>query len=124
MSERTRRAFSTVAWIEESRCVGCARCLEVCPVDAIVGARNRMHTVIAAECIGCRLCLEPCPVDCIVMKPTPAGLKPETAQERSHRGRLAKARHRARRERLEKRAEKKRDRLQVRKKALLQRRGS
>ncbi len=61
-----------VAWIDEARCIGCARCLPVCPVDAIVGAPRQMHTVIAAQCTGCELCLPPCPVDCIELRPAPA----------------------------------------------------
>ncbi|MBS0373353.1 MAG: RnfABCDGE type electron transport complex subunit B [Proteobacteria bacterium] len=59
-----------VAVIDEAACIGCAKCLPACPVDAILGARRQMHTVIAAECNGCELCLAPCPVDCIVMQPT------------------------------------------------------
>lgn len=57
-----------VALIDESRCIGCAKCLAVCPTDAIVGAERYMHTVVAQECIGCELCLPPCPVDCIEMR--------------------------------------------------------
>lgn len=60
-----------VAWIDESRCIGCARCLPPCPVDAIVGAAKFMHTVLAERCTGCELCLAPCPVDCIEMRPGP-----------------------------------------------------
>ncbi len=60
-------AAPRVAVIDEERCIGCAKCLPACPVDAIVGARRHMHTVIAAECSGCDLCLPPCPVDCIEM---------------------------------------------------------
>jgi electron transport complex protein RnfB len=58
-----------VAFIDESRCIGCARCLPPCPVDAIVGAAKFMHTVLAERCTGCELCLAPCPVDCIEMRP-------------------------------------------------------
>jgi electron transport complex protein RnfB len=58
-----------VAWIDEARCIGCARCLAPCPVDAIVGAQKYLHTVIADHCTGCELCLPPCPVDCIEMRP-------------------------------------------------------
>lgn len=65
-------AAVVVAWIDEDRCIGCARCLPVCPVDAIVGAPRHMHTVLAAACTGCELCLAPCPVDCIALKPVPA----------------------------------------------------
>lgn len=60
---------SVVAWIDEERCIGCARCLPACPVDAIVGAPRYTHTVIAAQCTGCELCLPPCPVDCIELRP-------------------------------------------------------
>lgn len=59
----------TVAWIDEQICIGCTKCIQACPVDAILGANKLMHTVIAAECTGCDLCVEPCPVDCIYMLP-------------------------------------------------------
>jgi electron transport complex protein RnfB len=58
-----------VAWIDESKCIGCTKCIQACPVDAIVGASRFMHTVIAAECTGCELCIPPCPVDCIELRP-------------------------------------------------------
>jgi H+/Na+-translocating ferredoxin:NAD+ oxidoreductase subunit B len=57
-----------VAWIDESRCIGCAKCLAPCPVDAIVGAQRFMHTVLVDRCTGCELCIAPCPVDCIEMR--------------------------------------------------------
>jgi electron transport complex protein RnfB len=62
-------APQSVAWIDESRCIGCARCLAPCPVDAIVGTQKYMHTVLIDRCTGCELCLPPCPVDCIEMRP-------------------------------------------------------
>jgi len=55
------------ALIDESTCIGCNRCAEACPVDAIAGLPRRMHTIIASHCTGCELCLPPCPVDCISM---------------------------------------------------------
>ncbi len=58
-----------VAQIDEEVCIGCARCLPPCPVDAILGAHQRMHTVLLALCTGCELCVAPCPVDCITMVP-------------------------------------------------------
>ena len=54
-----------VAYIREDECIGCTKCIQACPVDAILGAAKQMHTVIASECTGCDLCVEPCPVDCI-----------------------------------------------------------
>ena len=61
-----------VAWIDEPACIGCTKCIQACPVDAIVGASKFVHTVIAAHCTGCELCLPPCPVDCIHMRPMAA----------------------------------------------------
>ena len=57
-----------VAVIDESLCIGCMHCRNACPVDAIVGAHQLMHTVIRKECTGCELCVAPCPVDCISMR--------------------------------------------------------
>jgi electron transport complex protein RnfB len=56
-----------VAFIREDECIGCTKCIQACPIDAILGAAKQMHTVIASECTGCDLCVEPCPVDCIDM---------------------------------------------------------
>ncbi|MBU2917062.1 electron transport complex subunit RsxB [Psychrosphaera sp. F3M07] len=58
-----------VAFIREDECIGCTKCIQACPVDAIMGASKVMHTVIIDECTGCDLCVEPCPVDCIDMVP-------------------------------------------------------
>jgi electron transport complex protein RnfB len=55
------------AVIDEAACIGCALCLQACPVDAIVGAAKHMHTVVASLCTGCELCLPACPVDCIAL---------------------------------------------------------
>lgn len=57
-----------IAVINEQHCVGCTKCIQACPVDAIVGAAKYMHSVINHECISCGLCVEPCPVDCIEMQ--------------------------------------------------------
>jgi electron transport complex protein RnfB len=81
---------AAVAAVDEARCIGCARCIEACPVDAIVGAQGFMHTVVEDWCIGCELCLAPCPVDCIDLVPPQgawtAGLK-QAAGERARRRR-------------------------------------
>lgn len=57
------------AFIREEECIGCAKCLSVCPVDAIVGAHKWIHTVIEADCIGCEKCIPICPTDCIDLYP-------------------------------------------------------
>ncbi len=56
-----------VAYIREPECIGCTKCIQVCPVDAIIGAAGFMHTILADDCSGCDLCVAACPVDCIDM---------------------------------------------------------
>jgi electron transport complex protein RnfB len=85
-----------VAVVDEERCIGCARCIDACPVDAIVGAQGYMHSVVESWCIGCKLCLPPCPVDCIEMVPrredwTSALRRAAGARGKRRRERLAKA---------------------------------
>ena len=77
-----------VALIDESRCIGCTLCIEACPVDAIVGAAQLMHTVVEPWCIGCALCLPPCPVDCIAMVPARGGWTAVLKRAAGERGRI------------------------------------
>ena len=71
-----------VALIDESRCIGCVKCIHACPVDAIVGASRQMHTVIIDWCTGCELCIPPCPVDCISLVPVAKLPDPALSRER------------------------------------------
>ena len=80
---------SSAARIDEARCIGCARCIDACPVDAIVGASGLLHTVVEPWCIGCALCPPACPVDCIDMV-APRGVWSETLK----RAAAARARRR------------------------------
>lgn len=82
-----------VAWIVEEDCIGCAKCLAACPVDAIVGAPKLLHTIIASECTGCELCIEPCPVDCIRMQALPGDSASLANLLRPLRAELAKSRY-------------------------------
>jgi electron transport complex protein RnfB len=74
-AEHGEEAIKTVAFIREDECIGCTKCIQACPVDAILGAAKQMHTVIKSECTGCDLCVEPCPVDCIDMLELPTTLQ-------------------------------------------------
>ena len=65
--EHGEESVTQVAYIREDECIGCTKCIQACPVDAILGAAKHMHTGIVSECTGCDLCVEPCPVDCIDM---------------------------------------------------------
>jgi electron transport complex protein RnfB len=98
-----------VAWIDESRCIGCGRCLPPCPVDAIVGASKFMHTVLEDLCTGCELCIAPCPVDCIELRPAASvAVVPPTAD-------LNRARYEAHTQRLAQRALERRRTLDAKK---------
>lgn len=87
------------AIVRENECIGCTKCLPVCPVDAILGSAKQMHTVIAAECTGCELCIPACPVDCIQMVASDTNLQAnshhyrkryQTKQKREQTAKLAK----------------------------------
>lgn len=65
--KRTRTP--AIVTIREDECIGCTKCIQACPVDAIIGTAKHMHTILADECTGCGLCIEPCPVDCIDILP-------------------------------------------------------
>ena len=87
-----------VAVIDEDRCIGCVKCLPPCPVDAIIGSRKQMHTVVAVLCTGCELCIAPCPVDCITMAP-------RSSESREPTPDMNRARYHAHKERQMRRAD-------------------
>ena len=83
-----------VALIDEAACIGCTLCIAACPVDAIIGAPKRMHTILASLCTGCELCVPPCPVDCITLRPagrvwTPADVVEARGRFAAHERRIA-----------------------------------
>lgn len=85
-----------IAVIREEECVGCAKCIAACPVDAIIGASTFLHSVLTDECIGCQLCVAPCPMDCIDMVDVPE----KHSKTKFERAELAKQRHLAKQQRL------------------------
>ena len=101
-----------VAFIREAECIGCTKCIQACPVDAILGAAKLMHTVIADICTGCDLCVAPCPVDCIDM--IPAAHQQPTPQEIADKANWSRERFNRRNQRLQKLADEKSARKQAR----------
>ena len=91
-----------LAVIREEECIGCAKCIQACPVDAILGSARKMHTVIADECIGCKLCIPPCPVDCIdLVFPTEKSAESDSPEMRKQKAAYIKKRFSARQNRLQ-----------------------
>lgn len=80
------------AIIREAECIGCTKCIAVCPVDAILGSGKLMHTVIEQECTGCGLCVPVCPVDCIDL---------QTLTDAKYDKAVARQRFQARKQRLQ-----------------------
>ena len=101
--------------IIEDICIGCTKCILVCPVDAIVGVQKRMHTVIASECTGCELCIPACPVDCIELVPDPQQRPAMRAADSD----LARSRFYARAERIERRKQEQAARIEAKRLALV-----
>ena len=94
-----------VAFIREAECIGCTKCIQACPVDAILGAAKLMHTVVTDICTGCDLCVAPCPVDCIDMVSAP--YQNQTPAETLQKANLSRERFNRRNTRLQKLADKK-----------------
>lgn len=101
------------AVIREADCIGCTKCIQVCPTDAILGAAKLMHTVIESECSGCELCLAPCPVDCIDLVAVPAPVDRPAERRRAQYYRRRFDARQARLQRDRERLEAERQRRQV-----------
>lgn len=82
-----REKSPSVAWIDENLCIGCVKCIQACPVDAIIGTGKMMHTVLTAACTGCALCVPVCPMDCIDIHEMPKITDPEILQSRADQAR-------------------------------------
>jgi electron transport complex protein RnfB len=111
---RGREEPPRVAVVVEADCIGCAKCIDVCPTDAIAGARKWLHAVIEADCSGCELCIPACPVDCIVLVAAP-GLPaaPLDAPAIERRARHYRRLYDARRQRLARDQQRRRDALRA-----------
>ena len=88
-----------VAVIREYDCIGCTKCIQACPVDAILGGAKQLHTVLTEECTGCELCIAPCPVDCIDLVPV-ASITDIKSQADHYRQRYSARQERLKKERM------------------------
>ncbi len=52
--------------IDESTCVGCAACIESCPVSALEMVDSKAK-VNEDTCVDCGACISTCPVEAITM---------------------------------------------------------
>ena len=50
--------------IDES-CIGCTKCAQNCPVDAIESLPHQLHSIDQEKCIKCDVCRMVCPIDSV-----------------------------------------------------------
>ena len=66
-------AFYHALQIDEPRCIGCSRCMKICPTEAV-----RIHggkaEIQEHRCIDCGRCYEVCPVDAVAIKDDDFGM--------------------------------------------------
>lgn len=80
--------MTQLAHINAHACIGCSKCLEVCPTDAILGTQKFLHSVIDEDCIGCERCIPVCPVDCIELAPMPTQYDTESLADSAKAARV------------------------------------
>ena len=66
MNKPKRRAV-----VEQSLCVACGACMEICPRGAITVWKGSYSVVDDALCIGCGLCAKECPASVIRVEARP-----------------------------------------------------
>jgi Na+-translocating ferredoxin:NAD+ oxidoreductase subunit B len=57
------------AIVNEALCIGCTKCFQACPTDAIVGAAKQIHGVIQEYCTACGACADACPTQAMRVAP-------------------------------------------------------
>jgi ferredoxin len=51
----------------EETCIGCTKCAQNCPVDAIAFRPYEIHIIDQEKCIKCDGCRQVCPEDCVTV---------------------------------------------------------
>tara|TARA_R110002167_G_scaffold140180_4_gene327879 strand:- start:2303 stop:2887 length:585 start_codon:yes stop_codon:yes gene_type:complete len=63
----TTPTLPSFAQVAPELCIGCTKCIQECPTDAIVGAPKQLHVVLNEACNGCGACVDVCPTEGILL---------------------------------------------------------
>ena len=65
---RTGKCKALIDYFITDDCIGCTKCAQVCPVDAIAFLPHEKHEVDTEKCIKCDSCRLVCPVEAVITK--------------------------------------------------------
>lgn len=63
---KTGKCKAMVEYFINDECIGCTKCVQSCPVDAIAFQPHEQHVIDTAKCIKCDACRQICPVNAVV----------------------------------------------------------
>ncbi|WP_321375787.1 NAD(P)H-dependent oxidoreductase subunit E [uncultured Draconibacterium sp.] len=64
----TGKCAELITYSVNDECIGCTKCVQKCPVDAIPFTPHEKHSIDTELCIKCDACRAACPVDAIDVK--------------------------------------------------------
>jgi len=64
----TGKCKDMIQYFISEDCIGCTKCVQSCPVDAIAFQPHEQHVIDTTKCIKCDACRAICPVDAVITK--------------------------------------------------------
>ena len=64
----TGKCVDLITYSVNDECIGCTKCVQKCPVDAIPFTPHEKHSIDTELCIKCDACRAACPVDAIEVR--------------------------------------------------------
>ena len=60
-----KKCKALITYTIDESCIGCTKCAQNCPADAIENLPHRIHTIDLEKCIKCDVCRLVCPTDSV-----------------------------------------------------------
>jgi Na+-translocating ferredoxin:NAD+ oxidoreductase RNF subunit RnfB len=73
-----RKCVSMIQYEINEECIGCTRCAQACPTDAIAVKPYLQHSIDLSKCVSCDMCFQACPVAAVQVSPKPVALVGKT----------------------------------------------